>query len=284
MTYVDCSGSGLTTIPAGMPPDTDFLFLHDNFIQNVSRKDIQNALSTNITGLEVAKYYADHYSFKETGYNLQTLYLHNNNIDTVEDGAFADLKSLKTLLLHHNNLESLRQAQFKGIGPSLRRLWVHDAGIEDVEAATFSNLTSLKQLWIYNNGMKFHPRGAYSSLPHDAELRISFQDQTSNTSCCALCGVHPGVKVVAYLPKRLIKALTEEAPLKGPHANTAEWALCGCGGEQQCSGCADSCSNRRYNLKTQEITSGTLSKLTGCNRFLVLASLISLQIAWKLMV
>ena len=124
--------------------NTRFRFLHDNFIQNVSRKDIQNALSTNITGLEVAKYYADHYSFKETGYNLQTLYLHNNNIDTVlappfafrshynihnnmartqvEDGAFADLKILKTLLLHHNNLESLRQAQFKGIGPSLRRL------------------------------------------------------------------------------------------------------------------------------------------------------------------
>ena len=50
--------------------------------------------------------------------------------------------------------------------------WVHDAGIEDVEAATFSNLTSLKQLWIYNNGMKFHPRGAYSSLPHDAELYV----------------------------------------------------------------------------------------------------------------
>ncbi len=65
------------------------------------------------------------------------LYLQENQITNIENGAFRDLVSLERLKLNDNRLRTLHAGLFDGLG-KLDELWIHNNPLTTLDAALFS--------------------------------------------------------------------------------------------------------------------------------------------------
>ncbi|XP_065185713.1 adhesion G-protein coupled receptor G7-like [Sycon ciliatum] len=122
----DCMMLGLRTVPAGIPTNTQKLWLHHNQITTLS--------NGSFSGLT----------------NLRSLWLYNNQIRTLSPGVFTGLTNLRWLSLSSNQITTLSTGLFTGL-TNLRTLSLFDNQITTLSTGLFTDLTNLRTLYLNNN-------------------------------------------------------------------------------------------------------------------------------------
>ncbi|XP_078605742.1 uncharacterized protein LOC144878707 [Branchiostoma floridae x Branchiostoma japonicum] len=175
---ITCTKLQLSKVPAGIPPSTLHLDLHDNSITQLQRQDFRALI------------------------NLQSLDLRWNDIDHIQNATFAPLANLKTLNVSGNKihvsllpqvvdfLPSLEQLEisvnwkwddpvmlgnrtsFKGLG-NLISLNLGGNDIVDVEEKSFDGLDKLQRLNLRNNLISHISEAAFHPLRELVHLDLS---------------------------------------------------------------------------------------------------------------
>lgn len=178
----DCSGRGLTAVPAGLSAFTYYLDLSMN----------------NITELPA-------FVFKSFPY-LEELRLAGNDLSFIHPEALSGLHQLKVLMLQNNQLRTVPSAAIKTLH-SLQSLRLDANHITTVPGDSFEGLQQLRHLWLDDNNLTEVPVG---SLRHQANLqaltlalnRISHIPDNAFANLTSL--------VVLHLHNNRIKAIGEE--------------------------------------------------------------------------
>ena len=108
--------------------------------------------------------------------HLQKLDLQGNSIETINNGAFANLPKLEFLDLSRNSLEKVQRSTFAGL-VSIKRLKINGNNIQTLEEGSFQSLRFLEKV-ITNRCLKY-----YNSF---AKLKLFVFSWTYQTIlCCA---------------------------------------------------------------------------------------------------
>ncbi|XP_034739049.1 reticulon-4 receptor-like 2b [Etheostoma cragini] len=134
---VSCQSQNLTIVPAGVPYDSQRVFLQNNRITEL-RAD----------------------SF---GFETQVLWLYGNNITWVEAGAFSNLRVLEELDLGDNPLQHLEGGAFRGL-ERLQSLHMHRCKLATLPHDLFHKLYSLQFLYLQDNQLHFLQDDLFSDL------------------------------------------------------------------------------------------------------------------------
>ncbi|NP_982350.1 reticulon-4 receptor-like 2b precursor [Danio rerio] len=135
---VSCQSQNFTSVPAGVPYDSQRVFLQNNRITEL-RAD----------------------SF---GFETQVLWLYSNNITWIEAGAFSNLRVLEELDLSDNpSLRRLDGGAFRGL-ERLQSLHMHRCHLTELPADLFHKLYSLQFLYLQENQLTNLPDGLFSDL------------------------------------------------------------------------------------------------------------------------
>ncbi|XP_061582277.1 reticulon-4 receptor-like 2b [Cololabis saira] len=135
---VSCQSQNLTIVPAGVPYDSQRVFLQNNRITEL-RAD----------------------SF---GFETQVLWLYGNNITWIEAGAFSNLRILEELDLGDNPLlRHLEGGAFRGL-EKLQSLHMHRCKLATLPHDIFHKLYSLQFLYLQENQLHFLQDDLFSDL------------------------------------------------------------------------------------------------------------------------
>ncbi|XP_004073318.1 reticulon-4 receptor-like 2 [Oryzias latipes] len=135
---VSCQSQNLTIVPAGVPYDSQRVFLQNNRITEL-RAD----------------------SF---GFETQVLWLYGNNITWIEAGAFSNLRILEELDLGDNpSLRHLEGGAFRGL-EKLQSLHMHRCKLATLPHDIFHKLYSLQFLYLQENQLHFLQDDLFSDL------------------------------------------------------------------------------------------------------------------------
>uniref|UniRef100_A0A665TNM1 Reticulon 4 receptor-like 2b n=1 Tax=Echeneis naucrates TaxID=173247 RepID=A0A665TNM1_ECHNA len=135
---VSCQSQNLTIVPAGVPYDSQRVFLQNNRITEL-RAD----------------------SF---GFETQVLWLYGNNITWIEAGAFSNLRVLEELDLGDNpSLRHLEGGAFRGL-EKLQSLHMHRCKLASLPHDLFHKLYSLQFLYLQENQLHFLHDDLFSDL------------------------------------------------------------------------------------------------------------------------
>jgi Leucine-rich repeat (LRR) protein len=112
---------------------------------------------------------------------LFALYLSDNKLNMIQEGAFQDLANLNLLYLEHNELETIPVDLFKNLS-KLTVLALDNNLLTTIHPDTFVNLRNLQTLDLSNNQLIDIQSGTFSNLNNLTELRLSNnQLKTLNT-------------------------------------------------------------------------------------------------------
>ncbi|XP_069047413.1 reticulon-4 receptor-like 2a [Lepisosteus oculatus] len=135
---VSCQSQNFTTVPAGIPFDSQRVFLQNNRITEL-RSD----------------------SF---GFETQVLWLYSNNITSIEAGAFSELRELEELDLGDNPyLRWLDGGAFRGL-ERLQSLHMHRCRLSVLPHDIFHKLYSLQFLYLQENQLHLLQDDLFSDL------------------------------------------------------------------------------------------------------------------------
>ncbi|XP_071401136.1 reticulon-4 receptor-like 2b [Centroberyx affinis] len=135
---VSCQSQNFTIVPAGVPYDSQRVFLQNNRITEL-RAD----------------------SF---GFETQVLWLYSNNITWIEAGAFSNLRVLEELDLGDNpSLRHLEGGAFRGL-EKLQSLHMHRCKLAALPHDLFHKLYSLQFLYLQENQLHFLQDDLFSDL------------------------------------------------------------------------------------------------------------------------
>ncbi|XP_028316348.1 reticulon-4 receptor-like 2 [Gouania willdenowi] len=134
---VSCQSQNLTIVPAGVPYDSQRVFLQNNRITEL-RTD----------------------SF---GFETQVLWLYGNNITWIEAGAFSNLRVLEELDLGDNPLWHLEGGAFRGL-EKLQSLHMHRCKLATLPHDLFHKLYSLQFLYLQENQLHLLQDDLFSDL------------------------------------------------------------------------------------------------------------------------
>eukprot|EP00102_Acyrthosiphon_pisum_P013333 XP_008182869.1 PREDICTED: peroxidasin homolog [Acyrthosiphon pisum] len=112
--------------------------------------------------------------------NLSTLYLSNNNISEVKNGAFANLSKLQALFLSENIIDNIETGVFNNL-TRLEELHLDYNNIHKLDLEMFKGLTNLNILFLDHNMIRNIPPGTFDSLTSLSLLQI---DQNPLTCDC----------------------------------------------------------------------------------------------------
>lgn len=143
-----CDGAGLSGIPILLNPRTRSLSLVGNQISSVS--------------LDELSFYPD----------LEFLDLSDNQILTLDRGAFFRLTNLKVLRLNGNQIKSLIVETFAGLS-GLQVLDISQNKLERLPTSVFADLHRLEVLNISHNQLKAMSPGALTGLTSLKELHLA---------------------------------------------------------------------------------------------------------------
>lgn len=102
---------------------------------------------------------------------LQTLLLNNNELELIEDGAFAGLAQLQTLYLYRNTIRRIDKRTFEKLA-SLHSLFLHNNELTFIDPQAFASSPQLKRLYLNNNFLRSIPAETVESLRQLDRLRL----------------------------------------------------------------------------------------------------------------
>ncbi|XP_062333906.1 reticulon-4 receptor-like 2a [Osmerus eperlanus] len=141
---VSCQAQNFTLVPAGVPYDSQRVFLQNN----------------RITELRVGSF----------GFGTQVLWLFSNNITWIEAGAFSELRDLEELDLGDNpHLHRLEGGAFRGL-EKLQSLHMHRCKLNALPHDIFHKLYSLHFLYLQENQLHFLQDDLFSDLINLSQL------------------------------------------------------------------------------------------------------------------
>ncbi|XP_038616484.1 leucine-rich repeat-containing protein 24 [Tachyglossus aculeatus] len=147
-TTVECGSLGLRDVPAGIHPSTQTVFLQDNGIRQIQRRDLERLPA------------------------LRYLYVQNNSIWALEAGAFRGQRRLLELALDANRVHLLHGGVFKGLD-RLRVLYLAGNHITRLLDFTFHHLRRLQELHLQKNSIEMVEEQALAGLSSLALLDLS---------------------------------------------------------------------------------------------------------------
>ncbi|XP_071135470.1 leucine-rich repeat-containing protein 70-like isoform X1 [Mytilus edulis] len=153
-TRLYCTGQNLAQIPSNIPKTTTYLDVSSNRISAIN--------ATSLSGLT----------------SLISLTFTENEISSIEDGAFADLHSLERLSLQNNKINSIDANLLSGL-TLLEDLSLDNNEISTIEDGAFSDLGSLLTLSLYSNKISSLDAKLFSRLTLLRSLEISENEITS---------------------------------------------------------------------------------------------------------
>ena len=103
---------------------------------------------------------------------LNTLYLHNNEIKTIEDYSFFKMITLETLTLNNNKLLNLEESALSGLF-RLKYLNLSFNSIEHIKMAHFYDMFNLISLDLGHNNLKFISDSSFLNLRHLVNLFLN---------------------------------------------------------------------------------------------------------------
>ncbi|XP_028832775.1 reticulon-4 receptor-like 2a [Denticeps clupeoides] len=141
---ISCQAQNLTTVPTGVPYESQRVFLQNN----------------RITELRVGTF----------GFGTQVLWLFSNNITWIEAGAFSELRDLEELDLGDNpHLRRLEGGAFRGL-EKLQSLHMHRCRLAALPHDIFHKLYSLQFLYLQENQLHFLQDDLFSDLINLSQL------------------------------------------------------------------------------------------------------------------
>ncbi|XP_072915763.1 leucine-rich repeat-containing G-protein coupled receptor 5-like isoform X1 [Hemitrygon akajei] len=160
---VDCSDSGLTTIPANLSSFTSYLDLSMNNITELPQRGLSNVhfleelrlAGNDLTNIPMGAF--------DGLYNLKVLMLQNNQLWTVPEEALQNLRSLQSLRLDANHISVVPPNCFNGL-VSLRHLWLDDNALTDIPVKALSTLPCLQAMTLALNRITHIPDYAFRNL------------------------------------------------------------------------------------------------------------------------
>ncbi|XP_018608049.1 leucine-rich repeat and immunoglobulin-like domain-containing nogo receptor-interacting protein 1 [Scleropages formosus] len=151
---VVCHRRKLTAIPDGIPTETRLLDLSKNRLKVINPEEF-------------------------AGYpHLEELELNENNISSIEPGAFGNLYGLRTLGLRNNNLKLIQLGVFTGLN-NLTSLDISENKIVILLDYMFQDLYNLKTLEVGDNDLVFISNRAFHGLSSLEQLTLDKCNLTS---------------------------------------------------------------------------------------------------------
>ncbi|XP_030228716.1 leucine-rich repeat-containing protein 24 [Gadus morhua] len=145
---VECGSMGIRDVPKHVPPTTQTIFLQDNMIGQIRRKDLPQLR------------------------RLHYLYLQNNTISAVEAGSFQNQHQLLELALNGNRIHLVTAEMFQGL-EHLRILYLAGNDITQLQDYTFRGLQRLQELHLQHNSIEMLSDQALVGLTSLALLDLS---------------------------------------------------------------------------------------------------------------
>ncbi|XP_057691584.1 leucine-rich repeat-containing G-protein coupled receptor 4 isoform X1 [Corythoichthys intestinalis] len=159
----DCSGRGLTTVPAGLSAFTYYLDLSMNNITELPANVFKN-----FPYLEELRLAGNDLSFIHPEalsglHQLKVLMLQNNQLKTVPSAALKNLHFLQSLRLDANHITTVPDDSFEGL-QQLRHLWLDDNNLTEVPIGSLQHQANLQALTLALNRILYIPDNAFANL------------------------------------------------------------------------------------------------------------------------
>ncbi|XP_056134585.1 leucine-rich repeat-containing G-protein coupled receptor 4 [Lampris incognitus] len=159
----DCSGKGLTTVPAGLSAFTCKLDLSMNNITELPAyvfKNFPYLDELRLAGNDLSFIHPEALSGL---HQLKVLMLQNNQLKTVPSAALKNLHSLQSLRLDANHITAVPEESFKGL-QQLRHLWLDDNNLTEVPVGPLRHQANLQALTLALNRISHIPDNAFTNL------------------------------------------------------------------------------------------------------------------------
>nr|XP_020470478.1 reticulon-4 receptor-like 1 [Monopterus albus] len=141
---VSCQAHNFLTVPEGIPPDRERIFLQNNKIHRLLR---------------------GHFST-----NTVTLWIYSNNITYIEPSTFHGFALLEELDLGDNrHLRSLAEDTFRGLS-RLNALHLYRCGLSSLPNNIFQGLRNLQYLYLQDNHLRFLQDDTFMDLHNLSHL------------------------------------------------------------------------------------------------------------------
>nr|AIO11780.1 variable lymphocyte receptor type A [Petromyzon marinus] len=173
---VDCQSKDLTSVPPGIPTDTEKLDLRYNGFTRLPSDAFKGL--TALTWLSVS----------------------NNQIASLPAGLFDQLVELKQLYLYQNQLKSLPPAVFDSL-TQLTWLDLRENQLQSIPEGIFDKLTNLDKLYLNDNRLQSVPHGAFDRLKLQS---IFLYGNPWDCSNCTILYLSDFIKNNAEKVKRLL--------------------------------------------------------------------------------
>ena len=118
------------------------------------------------------------------------IYLHDNQIANIHDGAFVDNVNCVKLRLDHNNLVTIKSSIWTGL-VSLKWLDLSKNHIQHIESGAFTELTELKGLYLSYNQLTTLREDIFAIDYHPEKLTLHSNPLPHDD--VTLCWIHQGV-------------------------------------------------------------------------------------------
>ena len=160
---LDFSCQNLTELPTELSTQGSFLNLSCNDFTIIRA----NAFSS-LTNLTIIRLDQNQISTIEPGafngrFPLQYLHLNVNILEVIRQNVFSSLTDLKELWLDHNKIKTLEKGAFNGLS-NLLRLYLHYNALEVILPERFISLEQLTHLWLCVNKIEVIENGSFVGL------------------------------------------------------------------------------------------------------------------------
>ncbi|XP_066552096.1 reticulon-4 receptor-like 1b [Amia ocellicauda] len=185
-TTVSCQAHNFLTVPEGIPPHSERIFLQNNRINRLLRGHFSPhtvtlwIYSNNITFIEPSTFHGftqleeldlgdnrylralDADTFRGLS-RLHALHLYRCGLSTLPSGIFQGLSNLQYLYLQDNRIEFLQDDLFVDL-LNLSHLFLHGNQLWSLHQNTFRGLGSLDRLLLHQNQLQWVDRWAFHDL------------------------------------------------------------------------------------------------------------------------